>query len=241
MTAHSGSDSGPGLSRIARGMATLPASWSQPPRRHRSTMPAGRPRFAAIKAARSATCWAWASDSSDCSAGREARSRARASRIRARREGASPRARTSDASTRGRARGPWRRTAQWSADSTSASSVGSSVPCARRADRDGQPDVVPAEASGPRATASRRRSARRSQLGVGVDSPEQDGELLAAPPRQRLVGCELLVQPPRELDEHGVADRVPVRVVDLLEVIGVQQQERAARRAEVGLRRRRAR
>ena len=38
------------------------------------------------------------------------------------------------------------------------------------------------------------------------------------------------MQPARELDQDGVADDVAVHVVDLLEVVGVEHQQAAARR-----------
>ncbi len=95
--------------------------------------------------------------------------------------------------------------------------------------------VVPAQTIGVARTASQRRSGAAPQRDVGVDPPQQQRELLAAPAGQQLVGGELAGEPPRELDQHRVAGRVPVDVVDLLEVVGVEQQQRAALRVERAL------
>jgi hypothetical protein len=69
------------------------------------------------------------------------------------------------------------------------------------------------------------------ELLVGLDAPEQHRELLAAPPRQAVVRSEGALQPPRELHQHGIADQVPVGVVDVLEVVGVEQEQPAAVRS----------
>ena len=95
--------------------------------------------------------------------------------------------------------------------------------------------VVPAQAIGVARTASQRRSARRRSAPSESMPPQQHRELLATPAGQQLVGGELAGEPPRELDQHRVADGVPVDVVDLLEVVGVEQQQRAARRVERAL------
>ena len=65
-----------------------------------------------------------------------------------------------------------------------------------------------------------------------VEAGEEDGELVAAEPE----ALAALAQPRRDLAEHAVADRVPVAVVDLLEVVDVDEaeRERLARRARRG-------
>ena len=64
----------------------------------------------------------------------------------------------------------------------------------------------------------------------GAGAGQQDGELLAAPARQAVSGFEAGAQPVGEVDQDGVAHGVAVGVVDLLEVIGVEQQQAARRR-----------
>ena len=65
------------------------------------------------------------------------------------------------------------------------------------------------------------------QLPVGADVAQQHGELLAAPARQAVSRLEAGSEPVRKADQDGVADRVAVGVVDLLEVVGVEQQQAA--------------
>ena len=49
---------------------------------------------------------------------------------------------------------------------------------------------------------------------VGVGPGQDEQELLAAPPRRDVDVADRALEQVRELTEHGVADAVPVRVVD---------------------------
>ena len=62
-------------------------------------------------------------------------------------------------------------------------------------------------------------------VGVG----EHDGELVAAHPRHDVGGADRAAQQSRDRDEELVAGVVPERVVDLLEVVEVEQQQGAGR------------
>jgi hypothetical protein len=55
---------------------------------------------------------------------------------------------------------------------------------------------------------------------------DDDGELVAAEPGRGVARADLGAQPVGELDEHGVAGLVAVGVVDRLEVVEVDQQQR---------------
>ena len=74
----------------------------------------------------------------------------------------------------------------------------------------------------PRARAQPRRR-RWPSLVAGV---EHDGELVAAEPRQRVARAQRLLQARAELAQHLVAGVVAERVVELLEAVEVDQQQR---------------
>ena len=66
---------------------------------------------------------------------------------------------------------------------------------------------------------------------------QQDRELVAAEPRDRVAVADAVVETPGEMDQEQVAEMVAERVVDLLEAIEVEQQQRqrfavAGRRAQ---------
>jgi len=60
---------------------------------------------------------------------------------------------------------------------------------------------------------------------------QQQDELLAAVPEREVHPADLLAYPPGEFDQHRVAGRMPVRVVDLLEAVEVHD-DHAERVAE---------
>src|SRR5665647_2441191 len=55
---------------------------------------------------------------------------------------------------------------------------------------------------------------------------EQDRELVPAQPRQQVAGVQLLGEPHADLDQQPVPDVMPEAVVDLLEPVQVEQEER---------------
>ena len=57
----------------------------------------------------------------------------------------------------------------------------------------------------------------------------EHGELVAAEAGERLRDVERLVEPRRDLDQHLVADRVPVGVVDGAEAVQAEQEDGDAR------------
>ncbi len=69
-----------------------------------------------------------------------------------------------------------------------------------------------------------------------VDRLEQDGELVAAEARRGVAGAHASGDAAPDLGQHLVADRVAERVVDRLEVVEVEEQDRGGARA-VGQRR----
>ena len=62
--------------------------------------------------------------------------------------------------------------------------------------------------------------------GGRIDVFDEHDEFVAAQPRDQIRFAHAFAQPPRESDEHRVADGVAQRVVDLLEVVDVQIQQR---------------
>ena len=80
-------------------------------------------------------------------------------------------------------------------------------------------------------TPKERSSAARSRSPVGagaglVAGVEDDRELVAAEPRQGVARPQRLLQARADLAQHLVARRVPERVVELLEAVEVDQQQR---------------
>ena len=74
------------------------------------------------------------------------------------------------------------------------------------------------------ATLSRNRSASSPEL-LEVGPRQQDQELLAAEPVGQVEGAQLLAQLVGDLLQHDVADGVAARVVDLLEVVEVSDDD----------------
>src|SRR5690242_14192349 len=64
-----------------------------------------------------------------------------------------------------------------------------------------------------------------------VDALEDDDELVAGEPRDEIGGPHRRREAPRELAQHVVAGRVPERVVDALEAVDVEEQQRDLRPA----------
>jgi hypothetical protein len=91
---------------------------------------------------------------------------------------------------------------------------------AARLDRQPQPvDIERRLEGGHDVPGSRHRGAR------GAEPAQQHGELVAAQPYDKISACGRL-QPPRDFGQHPVAGRVSEGVVDFLEVIQIQQQQR---------------
>lgn len=66
-----------------------------------------------------------------------------------------------------------------------------------------------------------------------LDVLEQDHELIAAEPDERIARAQTALQAPSDLDEHEIADNVPQAIVDGLEAIQIQEQDRPEMRAGV--------
>ena len=87
-----------------------------------------------------------------------------------------------------------------------------------------------------RADRNRRGGDRRPQpldhrleLLVVPDLVEQHAELLAAPPRGHVTRTRGVLEAARDLAQHEVADLMPLRVVDALEVVDVDERDRRPR------------
>ena len=63
-------------------------------------------------------------------------------------------------------------------------------------------------------------------LGLALDRIEQQHEFVAADPRQDVGFAQIHPQPLGHLDQQGVADRVAIIVVDVLEIIDVEKCQR---------------
>ena len=219
---------GPASSRIPRGIAALPMSCSHPPSRQRSTTSPGSPRRSAVWALSAATSSAWRSVARSLPRARDDGQRAR------------------DADGLRVARRVDGREVRHQRDAVAAVPLRVvQAPVGGIDERVQRRQVVPARTppidtvsrrltpaglDRRRAIAVRRLSARQCSSASDSMSAQQHGELLAAPARQAVLGADRALQPPGELDQHRVADQVPVGVVDLLEVVGVEQHERAAAR-----------
>ena len=62
-------------------------------------------------------------------------------------------------------------------------------------------------------------------LGLVLDRIEQQHEFVAADPRQDVGFAQIHPQPLGHLDQQGVADRVAVIIVDVLEIIDVEKRQ----------------
>ena len=94
------------------------------------------------------------------------------------------------------------------------------------ADADRQPGRHPLEVGRPyRAPDPLGHLRRRGQVGV-----QEHGELVPGVPDRHVLGPAVLQQDARDHPEYLVADAVRVRVVDLLEVIDIDHEQRDGRR-----------
>ena len=96
---------------------------------------------------------------------------------------------------------------------------------ARDADRDGDRELVALVLErlvGDEPADLLAERARAGDVGLGQDR----GELLAAVAREQLLATDAAEQPARHLAQHVVAGEVAVLVVDRLEVIDVEHQQR---------------
>ena len=78
------------------------------------------------------------------------------------------------------------------------------------------------------ASSSRIRCAASAASWLSVDVLEQDGELVAAEAGRGVRAADARVEAAGDLDEHLVAGGVPERVVDRLEVVEVEEDDRQA-------------
>ena len=62
-------------------------------------------------------------------------------------------------------------------------------------------------------------------LGLALDRIEQQHEFVAADPRQDVGFAQIHPQPLGHLDQQGVADRVAIIIVDVLEIIDVEKRQ----------------
>ena len=226
MSAHSASSSGPGLVRIGSEIASFPTSCSHPASRQRCTARAGSPRCSAVRTARCATC-------SACSSG-----------IPSRRLLANARARARPTASGSAVDAPAVLAARQERHAVPALVLGRveaavgrvqerverlrAVGCEGAPDRDRQLDAdVPVHDRGL-VDGEAEALGALGELGVRCHAGQEHRELLAAPAGQAVSGLEAGAESLRQADEDGVADGVPVGVVDLLEVVGVEEQEAAA-------------
>ena len=84
-----------------------------------------------------------------------------------------------------------------------------------------------ADAADAERALERGAQAQAGGAGAGlVAGVEHDRELVPAEPRERVAGPQRLLQARADLAQHLVAGRVPERVVELLEAVEVDQQQR---------------
>ena len=112
----------------------------------------------------------------------------------------------------------------------SASRISSSAVRGSPATATETPRLVRSAISRPPSAGRRGEQVEDALGGVGgllaADVLEQDRELVAAEARGGVDAAHGAVEPPRDRDQHLVADRVPERVVDLLEVVEVEEEHR---------------
>ena len=228
ITRHSSSSSGPGLSRIRDGIAALPTSWSQPPSRQRSTTPAGSAMRSATPAASDATCLGVRLGILLAHAWRVARTRARSRPPPARRTARRPSPRAGRA-RRGCGRGAWRRRGSGPPPRRARRGSSSPAPARGGAERDRQADAH--ALGGNRRARDRRAQPLRAPVELRVGAARRCSSTANSSPPQRArqsSGPRRGPEPARSSTSTASPDDVAVRVVDLLEVVGVEQQQPAA-------------
>ena len=67
------------------------------------------------------------------------------------------------------------------------------------------------------------------RIRAGADVVEQDGELVATDARERIAGAQAVLEPARGRDQELVAGLVPEAVIDRLETIEVEVENRELR------------
>ena len=100
-------------------------------------------------------------------------------------------------------------------------------------------DLAALDRVGLRQALDQARGDLRHRL-LGLDVGEQQQELVAADPGHHVLAARHRLQALADLLEHEVADRVAVGVVDRLEAVEVDEQQRQAAGVGVGLGRRAA-
>ena len=108
------------------------------------------------------------------------------------------------------------------------------------ADRGGEEDLLLAERDRRAQRAAHRLGEAGDALRLALGD-EQEGELVAGKARQRVLRLEQAGQAPRDGEQDRIADRDAEAVVDLLEAVDVEDEDRGPRRAfRCGARDRRA-
>lgn len=98
--------------------------------------------------------------------------------------------------------------------------------CATETDGDGQGQVVDAEG---RARSHSSEAHGEPTTPFDVDSPKQNRKLLTTDPRKNILGPDLSDDPASQLLEHGIADGMPVSVIEGLEVVDVEHDQAQVR------------
>ena len=114
---------------------------------------------------------------------------------------------------------------------TSADAV---TPCPvghRDADRRADPDLLALDRKGLGEAQDDRIGERGELVGLRLICGSDDLELVAAQPPDLPLVADDLGQPPRDLLQQLIADRMAQRVVDRLEPVEIEQQQRARLRA----------
>jgi hypothetical protein len=215
------------LSRIASGTPIFPTSWMSAASRRSARRAGDQPSSAASSTLNAATRseWRWVEGCVD-------RPRKRAQRAQAAELG--ERRRPADVAEAVAAAGGHRdapvaalplRPVERSVGQAHEVGVVRGLPELARAGRQREPAVV-----GDRALADRAPALLRDALGlVAVDAGQEQRELVAADAREQLARPRVAAEPLRDRREHRVAGLVPVRVVDLLELVDVEHDERERR------------
>ena len=92
----------------------------------------------------------------------------------------------------------------------------------------------PVSLASPISATSRAQPLAEHARALLVDAAHEHGELLAAVARQHVLGAQRVVEHADHRAQHVVADEVAVRVVELLEVIDVEHEQRQRLRVPLG-------
>ena len=95
------------------------------------------------------------------------------------------------------------------------------------ADRGGEDDLLGADLHRRAERAPDPLGERRHVMRVALGD-EQDGELVAAEPRERVLRVEMTAEPPAEREQHAVADHQAEALVHVLEAVDVDEDDGGA-------------